>query len=102
MATIQSTIPHRFPGGEGHGTPSIASKLQHAWGNHHEQRGKDPNWGETRRGKESRPVFGEERRRWTATCHNLNSLLFSSSPSPLSVLDPRQKMAAQVGEGETA
>ena len=39
MATIQSTIPHRFPGGEGHGTPSIASKLQHAWGNHHEQRG---------------------------------------------------------------
>ena len=32
MATIQTTIPHHFLGGEGHGNPSIAPKLQHTWG----------------------------------------------------------------------
>ena len=44
--TIQTTIPHRFLGGEGHGNPSIAPKLQHTWGNHHEQRGEAMEMGE--------------------------------------------------------
>ena len=87
---IQTTIPHRFLGGEGHGNPSIALKLQHTWGNHHEHRGKDPNWRKTRRGKEPRSVFGEERRGSTKTCPSFPSLLYSSllfSSSPLSFLD---------------
>ena len=91
--TIQTTIPHHFLGGEGHGNPSIAPKLQHTWGNHHEQRGEAMEMGKTERGEESQLVFGEDRRR-----RALVALLFSSLPLPLlSFVSTAKGVAAQVG-----
>jgi len=60
--------------------------LHHTRRHHHEQRGKAMEMGKTERGEEFQPVFGEERRGSTKTCPSFPSLLFSSSPSTLSVL----------------
>ena len=43
--------------------------------------------GKTKRGEEILPAFGGEQRRQTAACPNLPPLLFSFSPSLLSILD---------------
>ena len=66
---------------------SNLAALHHTRCHHHEQREKTIEMGKMERGKKSQPVFEEERRRWTAACPNLPSLLFSSSPSSLSSLD---------------
>ena len=81
--TIQTTIPHRFLGGKGHGNPLMAPKLQHTWGNHHEQRGEAMEMEKTEIGEEILPVFGGEQQRRTAACPNLPHLLFSSLSLPL-------------------
>jgi hypothetical protein len=55
--------------------------------------------GKMERGEEIQPVFEEERRRRTAACPNLPSLLFSSSPSPLSSFDQAHGVGG-TGRGE--
>jgi len=88
MATatkIHTTIPHRFLGGEGHGNPSIAPKLQHTWGTTMNSEIKiqfGGKQGEERNLDRFLERNDEDRRR-----HTLVSLLFSSLPLPLSFLD---------------
>jgi len=65
---------------------SNLAALHHTRRHHHEQREQAMEMGKTERGKEPQPIFGVERRGSTKTCPNLPSLLFSSSPSILSVL----------------
>ena len=60
MATIQTTIPHRFLGSEGHGNPSIAPKLQHTWGNYREQRGEAMEMGKNRKRRGNPTGFWRE------------------------------------------
>ena len=55
--------------------------------------------GKTERGEEILLVFGGEQQRRTAACPNLPPLLFSFSPSPLSILDLVTARTGGTGRG---
>ena len=83
MTATTMAIPLCFP----FFLASNIGALHHTRRHYHEQREKAIEMGKTEREEEPQPVFWEEQWGSTMTCPSFPSLLFSSSPSPLSFLD---------------